>query len=133
MQINDIVVTEPRTGYIAYIRTDKIGGRRIMLCNRWRIYKQAQGCCAEFFSSPNLFRALREAGHGATGTDRPNCGITKELKLTKGKDKAGVSGFKYNEVKSISTIDGLVRPRDLFICISLTNSFFLGRSNRLEG
>jgi hypothetical protein len=87
----------------------------------------------DLFSSPNLFRALREAGHGATGTARPNCGITKELKLAKGKDKAGASGFKYNEVKSIPTIDGLVRPRDLFICISLTNSSFLGRSNRLEG
>jgi hypothetical protein len=85
------------------------------------------------FSSPNLFRALREAGYGATGTARPNCGFTKELKLAKGKDKAGASGFKYNEVKSIPTIDGLVRPRDLFICISLTNSSFLGRSNRLEG
>jgi hypothetical protein len=85
------------------------------------------------FSSPNLFRALREAGHGATGTARPNCGITKELKLAKGRDKAGASGFKYNEVKSIPTIDDLVRPRDLFICISLTNSSFLGRSNRLEG
>ncbi|EXA31550.1 hypothetical protein FOVG_17171 [Fusarium oxysporum f. sp. pisi HDV247] len=60
------------------------------------------------FSSPNLFRALREAGHRATGTARPNCGITKELKLAKGKDKAGASGFKYNEVKSIPTIDGLV-------------------------
>ncbi|KAM5528426.1 hypothetical protein FOXYSP1_18907 [Fusarium oxysporum f. sp. phaseoli] len=60
------------------------------------------------FSSPNLFRALREAGHGATGTARPNCGITKELKLAKGKDKAGASGFKYNEVKSIPTFDGLV-------------------------
>ena len=46
------------------------------------------------FSSPNLFRALREAGHGATGTARPNCGITKELKFAKGKDKAGASGFK---------------------------------------
>ncbi|TVY79518.1 hypothetical protein Focb16_v009783 [Fusarium oxysporum f. sp. cubense] len=60
------------------------------------------------FSSPNLFRALREAGHGATGTARPNCGITKELKVAKGKDKAGASGFKYNEVKSIPTIDDLV-------------------------
>jgi hypothetical protein len=85
------------------------------------------------FSSPNLFRALREAGHGATGIARPNCGSTKELKLAKGRDKAGASGFKYNEVKSIPTIDDLVRPGDLFICISLTNSSFLGRSNRLEG
>jgi hypothetical protein len=85
------------------------------------------------FSSPNLFRALREAGHGATGTARPNCGITKELKLAKGKDKAGASGFKYNKVKSIPTIDGLVHPRDLFICISLTNSSSLGHSKYLEG
>ncbi|CCT65174.1 uncharacterized protein FFUJ_02094 [Fusarium fujikuroi IMI 58289] len=60
------------------------------------------------FASPDLFRALQEAGHGATGTARPNCGITKERKLVKGKDKAGVSGFKYNKVKSIPTIDGLV-------------------------
>ncbi|SCO87702.1 uncharacterized protein FRV6_11829 [Fusarium oxysporum] len=60
------------------------------------------------FSSPNLFRALREAGYGVTGTARPNCGITKELKVAKGKDKAGASGFKYNEVKSIPTIDDLV-------------------------
>ncbi|RKK21506.1 hypothetical protein BFJ67_g17243 [Fusarium oxysporum f. sp. cepae] len=57
------------------------------------------------FSSPNLFRALREAGHGATGTARPNCGITKELKLAKGKDKAGASGFKYNEVAQIAWKD----------------------------
>jgi hypothetical protein len=56
-----------------------------------------------------------------------------ELKLAKGKDKAGASGFKYNEIKSIPTVDGLVRPRDVFICISLTNSSFLGRSYRLEG
>jgi hypothetical protein len=83
------------------------------------------------FSSPNLFRTLREAGHGATGTAHPNCGITEELKLVKGKDKAGASGFKYNEVKSIPTTDNLVCLRDLFICISLTNSSFLGRSNRL--
>jgi hypothetical protein len=32
------------------------------------------------FSSPNLPHALREAGHGATGTARPNSGISKELK-----------------------------------------------------
>lgn len=85
------------------------------------------------FSSPNLFRALREAGHGAIGIACPNCGITKELKLAKGKDKVGTSGFKYNEAKSIPTIHNLIYPRDLFICISLTNSSFLGRSNRFEG
>ncbi|KAJ0130468.1 hypothetical protein HZ326_26424 [Fusarium oxysporum f. sp. albedinis] len=60
------------------------------------------------FASPYLFRALQEAGHGATGTARPNCGITKGRKVVKGKDKAGASGLKYNKVKSIATIDGLV-------------------------
>ncbi|KAG6979370.1 hypothetical protein BFJ70_g17526 [Fusarium oxysporum] len=39
------------------------------------------------------------------GTARPNCGITKELKLVKGKDKAGASGFKYNKVAQIAWKD----------------------------
>ncbi|RKK78108.1 hypothetical protein BFJ71_g16590 [Fusarium oxysporum] len=50
------------------------------------------------FSSPNLFRALREAGHGATGTARPNCGITKELKLAKGKDKVAQIAWEDNSL-----------------------------------
>ncbi|RKK84916.1 hypothetical protein BFJ63_vAg14363 [Fusarium oxysporum f. sp. narcissi] len=57
------------------------------------------------FSSPNLFGPLQEAGHGAIGIAYPNCGITKELKLAKGKDKAGASGFKYNEVARIAWKD----------------------------
>jgi ssDNA-binding Zn-finger/Zn-ribbon topoisomerase 1 len=85
------------------------------------------------FSLPNLFYALREAGYRATGIACPNCGITKKLKLAKGKDKAGALGFKYNKVKLIPIIHNLIYPRDLFIYISLTNSSFLGRSNRLEG
>jgi hypothetical protein len=58
------------------------------------------------FSSPNLFYALREARHGAIGLGRPHYGITKDLKVTKGKDKAGALGFKYNKVKSIPIIRG---------------------------
>ncbi|KAJ0139603.1 Leptomycin B resistance protein pmd1 [Fusarium oxysporum f. sp. albedinis] len=57
------------------------------------------------FSSPNLFHALREAGHGAIGTACPNYSITKELKVAKGKDKAGASGFKYNKVTQIARKD----------------------------
>ncbi|RKK06994.1 hypothetical protein BFJ66_g15075 [Fusarium oxysporum f. sp. cepae] len=57
------------------------------------------------FSSPNLFGPLQEAGHGAIGIAYPNCGITKELKLAKGKNKAGASGFKYNEVARIAWKD----------------------------
>ncbi|KNB06171.1 hypothetical protein FOXG_19591 [Fusarium oxysporum f. sp. lycopersici 4287] len=35
------------------------------------------------FSSPQLFRLLRQLGYGATGTARPNCGITTEIKQIK--------------------------------------------------
>jgi hypothetical protein len=85
------------------------------------------------FSSPNLFCALREVGYGAIGTARPNCNITKELKVIKGKDNIDALGFKYNKVKLIPIINGLLRPRDLFIYISLINSSFLDCLNRLEG
>ncbi|RYC79342.1 hypothetical protein BFJ63_vAg17777 [Fusarium oxysporum f. sp. narcissi] len=35
------------------------------------------------FSLPQLFRLLRQLGYGATGTARPNCGITTEMKQIK--------------------------------------------------
>uniref|UniRef100_A0A0C4BKQ5 PiggyBac transposable element-derived protein domain-containing protein n=1 Tax=Fusarium oxysporum (strain Fo5176) TaxID=660025 RepID=A0A0C4BKQ5_FUSOF len=51
------------------------------------------------FSSPNLFRALQEAGYGATGTARLNCGISKVLKKAQESDKSGNSAtFQYNKV-----------------------------------
>ncbi|KAM6513535.1 hypothetical protein FALCPG4_18959 [Fusarium falciforme] len=57
------------------------------------------------FSSPDLFRSLRQHGHGATGTARPNCGIYKGLADAKKADKAGKSGFQFNEIKVIPTAD----------------------------
>ncbi|EXL63901.1 hypothetical protein FOPG_19827 [Fusarium oxysporum f. sp. conglutinans race 2 54008] len=45
------------------------------------------------FSPPNLFRALREAGYGATGTARLNCDIREELKEAEGRDKASIALF----------------------------------------
>jgi hypothetical protein len=57
------------------------------------------------FSSPDLFRSLRQHGHGATGTARPNCGIYKGLVDAKKADKAGKSGFQFNEIKVIPTAD----------------------------
>ncbi|KAK2685569.1 hypothetical protein QWA68_015861 [Fusarium oxysporum] len=61
------------------------------------------------FSSPNLFRALREAGYGATGTARLNCDIRKELKEAKGRDKASIGAtFQYNQVRAIPTVNGVV-------------------------
>ncbi|KFA78646.1 hypothetical protein S40288_10375 [Stachybotrys chartarum IBT 40288] len=41
------------------------------------------------FSSPQLFEQLRNEGHGATGTARPNYGIFKDLVDAKVRDKAG--------------------------------------------
>ncbi|KEY74609.1 hypothetical protein S7711_05040 [Stachybotrys chartarum IBT 7711] len=41
------------------------------------------------FSSPRLFTALREEGHGATGTARVNCGIFKQLVEAKIRDNKG--------------------------------------------
>ena len=58
------------------------------------------------FSSPQLFRLLRQLGHGATGTARPNCGITTEMKHIKetGKLPDGTP-LVYNEVYLIPTQD----------------------------
>jgi hypothetical protein len=51
------------------------------------------------FSSLQLFRLLRQLGHGATGTARPNCGITTEIKHIKETGKAPNSiALQYNKV-----------------------------------
>lgn len=74
------------------------------------------------FSSPNLFRALQEAGYGATGTARLNCGISKVLKKAQESDKSGNSAtFQYNKVRVIFIIDSLVSSFNIFLYISLTN------------
>ncbi|EXK25671.1 hypothetical protein FOMG_17678 [Fusarium oxysporum f. sp. melonis 26406] len=58
------------------------------------------------FSSPQLFRLLRQLGHGATGTARPNCGITTEMKHIKETGKApDGTPLVYNEVYLIPTQD----------------------------
>ncbi|KAM5513395.1 hypothetical protein FOXYSP1_08195 [Fusarium oxysporum f. sp. phaseoli] len=58
------------------------------------------------FSSPQLFRLLRQLGHGATGTARPNCGITAVMKQIKetGKKPDGTP-LVYNKVYLIPTKD----------------------------
>ncbi|EXM13229.1 hypothetical protein FOTG_18316 [Fusarium oxysporum f. sp. vasinfectum 25433] len=58
------------------------------------------------FSSPQLFRLLRQLGYGATGTARPNCGITTEIKHIRETGKApNGTPLKYNEVYLIPTKD----------------------------
>jgi hypothetical protein len=49
------------------------------------------------FSSPQLFRLLRQLGFGATGTARPNCGITTEMRRIKETGKASdQAGDQFN-------------------------------------
>ena len=87
------------------------------------------------FSSPDLFLSLRQHGHGATGTARPNCSIFKELIDAKKKDKSRKSGFKFNEIKVIPTPDNQVESLNSISYDFLTNLSILtiGKSNRMEG
>ncbi|KAI8710682.1 hypothetical protein NCS52_01549000 [Fusarium sp. LHS14.1] len=78
------------------------------------------------FSSPDLFRSLRQHGHGATGTARPNCGIYKGLADAKKADKAGKSGFQFNEIKVIPTADNQVNQiawKDNALVLLLSTAF----------
>ncbi|KAJ0129256.1 Uncharacterized protein HZ326_27646 [Fusarium oxysporum f. sp. albedinis] len=61
------------------------------------------------FSSPQLFRLLRQLGCGATGTARPNCGINTAMKQIKETGKApDGTALEYNEVIFIPTEDNQV-------------------------
>ncbi|KEY74881.1 hypothetical protein S7711_09671 [Stachybotrys chartarum IBT 7711] len=59
------------------------------------------------FSSPHLFRALRQRGIAATGTARVNCGIYEPFVVAKREDRAGKS-WAFNTVKAVPTPEGLV-------------------------
>ncbi|KFA55407.1 hypothetical protein S40293_10318 [Stachybotrys chartarum IBT 40293] len=59
------------------------------------------------FSSPRLFTALREEGHGATGTARVNCGIFKQLVEAKIHDNKGQC-WQWNELRAYATVDNKV-------------------------
>jgi hypothetical protein len=87
------------------------------------------------FSTPPLFRKLRDHGYRATGTARPNCDIHKDLKRDKALDKLGRCDYAFNEVRSIPTTDNKVSSYDTFLYISLANSSFylLPKSTSLEG
>jgi hypothetical protein len=61
------------------------------------------------FSSPHLFRHLRQLGIGATGTARPNCGIATTIIQIKETGKAPNSSIlKYNKVVFIPTEDNKI-------------------------
>ncbi|EEU35807.1 uncharacterized protein NECHADRAFT_88962 [Fusarium vanettenii 77-13-4] len=57
------------------------------------------------FSSANLFRSLRQYGHGATGTARRNCGIYAPFAKLKDDDSAGRRLLQFNEVNLIAWKD----------------------------
>ncbi|KAJ0138525.1 Transcriptional regulatory protein moc3 [Fusarium oxysporum f. sp. albedinis] len=58
------------------------------------------------FSSPQLFRLLRQLGYGAIGTARPNCGITTVIKQIKETRKLpDGKPLLYNKVYLIPTKD----------------------------
>ena len=60
------------------------------------------------FTSPDLFRALRDRGAGATGTCRKNSGIFADFVKAKEADTKGQC-WQWNTLISVPTPDGLVR------------------------
>ncbi|EGU87117.1 hypothetical protein FOXB_02365 [Fusarium oxysporum f. sp. conglutinans Fo5176] len=78
------------------------------------------------FSTPPLFRKLRDHGYGATGTARPNCGIHKDLKRDKALDKLGRCDYAFNEVRAIPTRDNKVNQiawKDNSLVLFITTVF----------
>ncbi|KFA53536.1 hypothetical protein S40293_09877 [Stachybotrys chartarum IBT 40293] len=57
------------------------------------------------FSSPHLFRALRQQGIAATGTARVNCGIYEPFVVAKQEDRAGKS-WAFNTINAVPTPEG---------------------------
>lgn len=60
------------------------------------------------FSSCDLFRRLRQCGHGATGTARRNCGLYEGLVKLKAADNTAAGSIGFNEVVVIPTPDNQV-------------------------
>jgi hypothetical protein len=61
------------------------------------------------FTSADLCRALRERGHGTTGTCRRNCGIFEPFIRAKVDDTAGKNLWHWGRLRGVATPDGLVR------------------------
>ncbi|KAH7463444.1 hypothetical protein FOMA001_g18049 [Fusarium oxysporum f. sp. matthiolae] len=60
------------------------------------------------FSSSNLFRRLRQLGHGATGTARRNSGLYRLLVKLKAGDNTAAGSIPFNCLKAIPPADNLV-------------------------
>lgn len=59
------------------------------------------------FSSPSLFRVLRQRGIGATGTCRTNCGLYQAFVIAKAEDTKGRC-WPHNKLEAIPTPDEMV-------------------------
>lgn len=81
------------------------------------------------FSSPNLFRQLRERGCGATGTCRTNCGLWQQHAEDKAADTKGYLSWDWNDVSAVPTADGLVS--DTYTLFFLANES-VGKPDRVE-
>ncbi|EGU80032.1 hypothetical protein FOXB_09458 [Fusarium oxysporum f. sp. conglutinans Fo5176] len=78
------------------------------------------------FSTPPLFRKLRDHGYGATGIACPNCVIHKDLKRDKNLDKSGHCDYAFNEVRAIPTRDNKVNQiawKDNSLVLFITTVF----------
>jgi hypothetical protein len=60
------------------------------------------------FSSPDLFRALRILGAGATGTCRTNCGLYRDIVIAKEDDRKGKGLWPWGRSKTWPTPDNKV-------------------------
>lgn len=69
------------------------------------------------FSSCDLFRRLRQCGHGATGTARRNCGIYKPLVKLKATDNTAAGSIEFNDIRAFPTADNQVSQRDRIVLV----------------
>ncbi|KFA77474.1 hypothetical protein S40288_08709 [Stachybotrys chartarum IBT 40288] len=77
------------------------------------------------FSSPHLFRALRQQGIAATGTARVNCGIYQPFVVAKQQDGKGKC-WAFNTIKAAPTPEGQVNQiawKDNALVLLLTTVF----------
>jgi hypothetical protein len=61
------------------------------------------------FSSPDLFKALRILGIGATGTCRTNCGLFRDIVIAKENDRKGKGLWPWGQIQTWPTPDNKVR------------------------
>jgi hypothetical protein len=60
------------------------------------------------FSSPDLFKALRILGTGATGTCRTNCGLYRDIVIAKENDRKGKGLWPWGRLETWPTPDNKV-------------------------